>query len=497
MNDSPKDFADDPRLSAYALGELEGAERAAIEALVRDHPAAAAAVEEIRRLAGSLADALEGEAIELRPAAEIVPIDSGRRSALRRLQPYLYIASGLAAGWASALLIFRPAPRPRAGSSAAVHSVPEEKKSIAFSAAPASVNPGTPPQQTFAFGFVGSRYPWWPQGDPLPRVQSPAVAGAIIDSSQLREDLKHFELVQPALGAGQRIPLNPEGGDHVAQGVGRDSGTVKLSPFEVTSGNQDSPSGANSTVFGLGSPTANTLSGTRINSKLSDIGGSVPITTKEQMLSYADDAASAKTISGATIPPGIADWLAPASAGSSGQPSARVVYGRGELLPLAGASGSAAEPGPPQTPAGIRIGNFAAAAGGRPATDWAPDPLRAYLDQLRTLKMIDGTQAGQAALPGRFAQLYPTFLLKGSQAAYERMMADSNAEVSAMGALCLMTVYPHEREAVLAKMGQDLRPVTYVRAGSAPQPSTLGALFRSIGSDPGFLLPLGTPPPRP
>jgi hypothetical protein len=138
-----------------------------------------------------------------------------------------------------------------------------------------------------------------------------------------------------------------------------------------------------------------------------------------------------------------------------------------------------------------------AALNGLPATDWAPDPLGRYKDQLRALKAIDGTQAGQPALPGEFSQLYPVFLMHGSQAAYERMMADSNAKVAAMGALCLMTVYPAERADVLAKMSSDLRPITYVRAGSGPQSSTLGALFQSIASDRNFLFPLGSAPPGP
>src|SRR5471032_1338234 len=52
---------DDPRLTAFALGELEGEELAAVEAALRDDPAARAAVEEIRATAAQLEAALGTE----------------------------------------------------------------------------------------------------------------------------------------------------------------------------------------------------------------------------------------------------------------------------------------------------------------------------------------------------------------------------------------------------------------------------------------------------
>ena len=53
---------DDPRLTAYALGELDAAEASAVEADLAADPAAAAAVEEIRKLAGELRTELAAEA---------------------------------------------------------------------------------------------------------------------------------------------------------------------------------------------------------------------------------------------------------------------------------------------------------------------------------------------------------------------------------------------------------------------------------------------------
>lgn len=52
---------DDPKLTAYALGELTGDERAAVEAALRRNPALRAQVEEIRAMAQQLEAALGGE----------------------------------------------------------------------------------------------------------------------------------------------------------------------------------------------------------------------------------------------------------------------------------------------------------------------------------------------------------------------------------------------------------------------------------------------------
>lgn len=53
---------DDPKLTAYALGELAGDERAAVEAALRQNPALRVAVEEIRAAAAQLEAALAAEA---------------------------------------------------------------------------------------------------------------------------------------------------------------------------------------------------------------------------------------------------------------------------------------------------------------------------------------------------------------------------------------------------------------------------------------------------
>src|SRR5262245_13359668 len=55
---------DDPRLTAYALGELTGDERAEVEAALRQNPALRVTVDEIRATAAQLEAALAAEAAE-------------------------------------------------------------------------------------------------------------------------------------------------------------------------------------------------------------------------------------------------------------------------------------------------------------------------------------------------------------------------------------------------------------------------------------------------
>ena len=85
---------DDPRLTAYALDELAGAEREEVDALLRDDASARRVVEEIRATASLLTDKLRAE-VNTMPAVPLPSIQPRRR----RLRPrfILAVASGLAA----------------------------------------------------------------------------------------------------------------------------------------------------------------------------------------------------------------------------------------------------------------------------------------------------------------------------------------------------------------------------------------------------------------
>jgi len=106
-----KILPDDPRVTAYALGELEGAERAEIEAAVQRDPALRAAVEEIRAMARQLEESFSSE-----PLPEVKPIatasekphaqktHAGAQGKLLRFPQLYYVVGGLAAACFAVML---------------------------------------------------------------------------------------------------------------------------------------------------------------------------------------------------------------------------------------------------------------------------------------------------------------------------------------------------------------------------------------------------------
>ncbi|QYM79399.1 VWA domain-containing protein [Horticoccus luteus] len=117
-------LADDPQLTAYALGELEGAARAAVEARLAHDAAARAAVEEIRAMAGHLHAAMAAETTEATAKEGASARQAGatqgeavyeRKQArvLRFPQMYFVIAGVAAACFAVVLAIKEPEYRAR------------------------------------------------------------------------------------------------------------------------------------------------------------------------------------------------------------------------------------------------------------------------------------------------------------------------------------------------------------------------------------------------
>ena len=108
MND-PKNLSDDPRLTAYALGELTGEEHAQVAAAVAADPALQAVVEEIRATASRLTAALAAEPLpEIAPA----PIESYHtvRSARIFRFPYWTVATLVAAACFAVIIALRELP---------------------------------------------------------------------------------------------------------------------------------------------------------------------------------------------------------------------------------------------------------------------------------------------------------------------------------------------------------------------------------------------------
>lgn len=125
MND-PTLSPDDPKLTAYALGELDADESIAVEALLRHDPAARAAVEEIRTAAAQLEGALAAEAeadtgsverTALARAAIVTgndyrKLDGGPLWKITRFPQIYYVIGGLAAACFAVMVAWRgPAPK--------------------------------------------------------------------------------------------------------------------------------------------------------------------------------------------------------------------------------------------------------------------------------------------------------------------------------------------------------------------------------------------------
>ncbi len=117
--------SDDPKLTAYALGELDADERAAIETALRDDPAARAIIDATRAFGAQLETALATEASPTTQPALSGPaaIPRSVRSNLFRFPRLYFVIGGLAAACFALLVVWNdrstdrrePMSRPRAG----------------------------------------------------------------------------------------------------------------------------------------------------------------------------------------------------------------------------------------------------------------------------------------------------------------------------------------------------------------------------------------------
>ena len=138
---------DDPRLTAYALGELPPDEAAVVAAAVQRDPALQAAVAEIRALAGDLTEVLGAEPVIAPPVAptEAVPRRSlAEEVAPRRIVrfPYFLISGLAAAGFAVLVAVYDESSPVRTSQDVARKPVPLEL-SFTEASAPASAEVAT------------------------------------------------------------------------------------------------------------------------------------------------------------------------------------------------------------------------------------------------------------------------------------------------------------------------------------------------------------------
>jgi len=102
-----KIIPDDPRLTAYALGELDAAEQVAIEAAIKDDPAAQTAVAQIRALSGDLSAALAKEPLPfvVPPKIEAAPPAREPYQPRKFIRFPFYLIGGLAAACVVAMFV--------------------------------------------------------------------------------------------------------------------------------------------------------------------------------------------------------------------------------------------------------------------------------------------------------------------------------------------------------------------------------------------------------
>jgi len=144
---------DDPRLTAYALGELERDEAAQVAAAIAADPALQAAVAEIRATAGQLAAALEAEPLpETAPPAHTVTYHTVRPARVVRF-PYWAMAGLAAAACLTVLFTLREWPAREAAAkkqTVALAGQAEAARATAAPTAAAPAPPGSPIELQFA-----------------------------------------------------------------------------------------------------------------------------------------------------------------------------------------------------------------------------------------------------------------------------------------------------------------------------------------------------------
>lgn len=110
MSDEPRISPDDPRLTAYALGEMDDDERSAFEAELRRDRAARAIVEDIRGLTDRMEEALAAEAGVPRPAKRRAPARSWlRRPGWLRFPQLYFVLPTVGAAVFAVVFALRPA----------------------------------------------------------------------------------------------------------------------------------------------------------------------------------------------------------------------------------------------------------------------------------------------------------------------------------------------------------------------------------------------------
>lgn len=265
MNKQPLSPSD-PLLTAFALGELEGSERARVEAAVQSDPALQAAVAEIRALASELTEVLATEPLPERAAP---PVQSDREPLYRNRPPMRFpywIASGLVAASFAVLVAVRDEESPVRGH--AEFSLPEARSQVVASLlldAPAEVAVG---------GAAASASAARPL---LEQIRAERSADEAIPPVTFSASIASDPTGAPSASAPGSLPVRPAAAPSLApssyggQPVRTNAdGVVELSPFQVDASSD------------VGYYATNTLAGSRLNTKVGDLASSITVVTKQQ-----------------------------------------------------------------------------------------------------------------------------------------------------------------------------------------------------------------------
>ena len=220
---------DDPRLTAFALGELEGDEAAQVAAAIAADPALQAAVTDIRATAGQLAAALEAEPLPAPPTPRAV-YHTVRPARVFRL-PYFALAGLAAAACLTLIVAVRVWPTREAEAkkqALALADQGEARKAAAPAAATAPAPPGSPIILQFGkeeagktpvpTGFTADRMEHMAAVVPNP----PPTEKVAADAAMAPDDIGRLS-GGVAAGGEARVARQTEAKDEI----------IQLSPFEV------------------------------------------------------------------------------------------------------------------------------------------------------------------------------------------------------------------------------------------------------------------------
>ncbi len=265
MNTQPL-LPNDPLLTAFALGELEGDEHARVEAAVQSDPALQAAVAEIRALASDLTEVLAAEPL---PESAPPPVRADHEPLYRHRTPARFpywIASGLVAACFAVVVAVRDEESPiRARTE---FSLPEARF-----LADTSLSLNAPPEAA-AGGASASAAPARPL---LEQIRAERSADGAIPPVTFSASIASNPAEAPSASSPGSLPVRPASAPSLApssyggQPVRTNAdGVVELSPFQVDASSD------------VGYYATNTLAGSRLNTKIEDLASSITVVTKQQ-----------------------------------------------------------------------------------------------------------------------------------------------------------------------------------------------------------------------